>query len=194
MGGEANWGAIIAIAIVCLVGYFGSAVMCNKVAKEKGLDLTGGFLKKIPMVASGFGVCILMSAIFMGDEEMLLFEMGVAMNVLIGLAVFLAGAGILFLTNKKAGDMGIVITLSIFQAMSGLLMLIVFIFKLIGLGFGIQFGTTKKVTTQMDYERNVQKHGAYTIDSATEQQKDEAAKDMGYTDSKAVEKVIKGEE
>lgn len=175
----------------CVVGFIGSTVICHKVLKNDGVDLSGGFFKKIVMVIGSLGIIVISQGLIDGassDEWAQVLPFGIG-----AIAVSLL---ILFFVNKSAVKPSIAIILSVFQVMYGVLIFLIVVLKLASRMAGFQLGGSSfdgssiGGAKQNTYTQKVKKQGAVSVDTATNEQKDKAAQEMGYTSHQPLERDI----
>lgn len=170
----------------CAVGFIGSTVICRKVLKNEGVDLSGGFFKKIVMVIGSLGIIVISQGLIDGassDEW--------AQVLPFGIGAILVSLLILFFVNKAAVKPSTAIILSAFQVMYGVLIFVVVVLKLAAGMAGFQLGGSSiGGAKQNTYTQKVKKQGAVSVDTATTAQKDKAAQEMGYTGHQPLERDI----
>lgn len=175
----------------CVVGFIGSTVICRKVMKNEGVDLSGGFFKKIVMVVGSLGIVVISQGLIDGassDEW--------AQVLPFGIGAILVSLLILFFVNKSAVKPSTAAVLSVFQVMYGVLIFFIVAFKLAARMTGFQLGGSSLDGSsiggakQNTYTQKVKKQGAVSVDTATNAQKDKAAQEMGYTSHQSLERDI----
>ncbi len=169
------------IIVCCVVGFIGSTIMSNKIAKETGKDVSGGFLKKLVMVAGCLGIILLTSCIS-GSSEL---EGHISEVVTTGILLLVVSLAILFLMNKSVAKPLPAILLSVFQVLYGMLVLIIMFFKILGHFLGIELGqgTQKKQAqyTKQQIDDKIIRENNVAPEYATPEQKDEKARTEGYS-------------
>lgn len=176
------------IIICCVVGFIGSTIMSNKIAKETGKDLSGGFFKKLVMVIGCFGI-ILLTGCISGSSDL---DGHVSEAVLLGIVMFLGSLAILFFINKSAAKPLQAILLSVFQVLYGMLVLVILVFKVLGHFLGMEFGqgAQKKQAqyTKQQIDNKITREDNVAPEFATPEQKDEKARAEGYNSYEELEK------
>ena len=174
--------------VCCVIGFIGSTIITNKIVKETGKDLSGGFFKKLVMVAGCLGIILLTSCISSPSE----LEGHISEAALIGIALLVASLVILFFINKSVAKPLTAILLSVFQVLYGMLVLVILIFKIIGHFCGIEFGqgTQKKQAqyTKQQVDDKITREDNVAPENATPEQKDEKARAEGYGSYEDLEK------
>ena len=134
------------IMLVCsVVGFFGSLFLAKSIANNTGKDLYTGFIRKVLMIAGGLGIAGFLS---IGQVE---GALPVAFLLSIGSLV------LLFLMNfKKEVSIAQVIIISVLEALSGLVMLLVFAFSIIFKMTGSEFSSS--INFDEKIKENARKH------------------------------------
>ncbi len=111
---------LIVLLVMSVVGYVASLFMAASIARSTGQNLFSGFFRKLLMVVGGIGI---MGFLSVGEVDGALP---------IALIMSIGGLALLFLLNKKKEvPVGKVIILSVFETLSGFVMVLVFAFSII---------------------------------------------------------------
>lgn len=156
------------VMLVCsVVGFFGSLFLAKSIANNTGKDLYTGFTRKVLMIAGGLGIAGFLS---IGQVE---GALPVAFLLSIGSLV------LLFLMNfKKEVSIVQVIIISVLEALSGLIMLIVLFLSIITKMMG------SGVSSSINFDEQIKENARKYNEALKEQSNEEAeayARSMGFS-------------
>jgi len=179
---------IILVAFLA-VGAIGTLVMKSKLSK-KGILAPSNFLANALTIVTGFG--FLLTTLIILNPILQLEESG-SENVIAGLIfglIFVAGGVSLYFINKKANmSKNEAILLTVFEAIYGILALIIFILKLALSFTGFSLGTKEQAQyTKKQVDDQIVREDSVAPEFATPEQKDEKAREKGYNSYADLEK------
>lgn len=174
--------------VCCVIGFIGSTIMTNKIAKETGNDLSGGFFKKLVMVIGCVGIILLVGSISSSGEV----GGHIVEAILLGIFLILASLAILYFINKSATTPASAILLSVFQILYGMLVLVLITIKILGHFLGMEFGQGAQKRqaqyTKKQIDDKITREDKVAPDFATPEQKDSKARAEGHESYDELEK------
>ena len=136
---------LIVMLVLSVVGYVGSLFLANSIVNSTGKDLYTGFIRKVLMFAGGLGIT---GFLYAGEVE---GSLPLAFLLTVGSLV------LLFLMNfKKEVSIAQVIIISVLEALSGLVMLLVFAFSIIFKMMGSELSSS--INFDEKIKENARKH------------------------------------
>ncbi len=178
----------IILAVFLGIGAIGTFVMKSRLSK-KGIPAPSGSLAKVLTIVTGFG--FFLTAGIMLNPILKLEESGsesVPAGLIFGLVLVAGGVSLYFVNKKAKMSNGEAILLTVFEAIYGILLLVIFVIKLALSFTGFSLGgsssgssNTASTTSNLDktYQENAKKHNEALKEEGNKQAEANAAA-MGF--------------
>ncbi len=153
----------IILAVFLGIGAIGTLVMKSRLSK-KGTPAPSGSLAKVLTIVTGFG--FFLTAVIMLNPILKLEESGsetALAGLIFGLVLAIGGVSLYFVNKKADMSNGEAIILTVFEAIYGILLLVIFVIKLALSFTGFSLGGSSSgssTTSNLDktYQENAKKH------------------------------------